>query len=167
MLKHKYVATIFFILITLSLTSCSNKVEAQDTAKDIIDKTNDSTDNLDSSTDIDSDVDIDLTKMSSTIVYSEVYNMMYYPEDYVDKTVRASGNFAVYTDETTNTNYYAVIIADATACCAQGLEFVLSDEYTYPDDYPEIGEEITVNGTFSFYTEGMFVYCTLDNATLE
>ena len=42
-------------------------------------------------------VDVDLTVLSSTMVYSEVYNMLYfYPEDYYGKTVKANGIFAIY-----------------------------------------------------------------------
>ena len=43
---------------------------------------------------------------------------------------------------------YACVIADATACCTQGIEFVLRGEHRYPQDYPPLGEEITVIGTF-------------------
>ena len=46
------------------------------------------------------------------------------------------------------------IIQDATACCAQGMEFVLTDEYSYPDDYPDEGSEITVMAVFDTYQEG-------------
>ena len=42
-------------------------------------------------------VDVDLTALSSTMVYSEVYNMLYfYPEDYYGKTVKMTGLFNVY-----------------------------------------------------------------------
>ena len=43
-----------------------------------------------------SDIDIDLTRLSSTMVYSEVYNMMNTPENYVGKMVRMNGKLAVY-----------------------------------------------------------------------
>ena len=39
-------------------------------------------------------VDVDLTKLSSTMVYSEVYNMMSSPESYMGKRVRMKGSFA-------------------------------------------------------------------------
>ena len=40
-------------------------------------------------------VDVDLTVLSSTMVYSEVYNMLYYDqESYYGKTVKANGIFA-------------------------------------------------------------------------
>ncbi|MCD8376779.1 MAG: hypothetical protein LUD69_07525 [Oscillospiraceae bacterium] len=111
-------------------------------------------------------VDVDLTQLSSTMVYSEVYNMMVAPEGYIGKTVRMSGQFAIYHDESTDVYYFACIIADATACCSQGIEFVLTGA-EYPDDYPEMGEEITVSGVFQTYQEGEFTYCTLLDAVLE
>ena len=46
------------------------------------------------------------------------------------------------------------IIQDATQCCAQGIEFVPLEDYTYPDDFPEIGENICVTGVFDTYKIG-------------
>ncbi len=111
-------------------------------------------------------IDVDLTALSSTMVYSEVYQMMIAPEDYIGKTVKMSGLFALYHDEAQDKNYYACIIQDATACCAQGIEFVLTEDYVYPDDYPEPGGEICVSGVFDTYREGEGIYCTLRNARL-
>ena len=111
--------------------------------------------------------DVDLTKLSSTMVYSEVYNMMTNPETYLGKTVRMTGIFSVYTDEATGKTYFACLIADATACCSQGIEFQLADGRTYPDDYPAMGEKITVSGIFDVYTEYGYQYCQLIGATLE
>ncbi len=111
-------------------------------------------------------IDVDLTALSSTMVYSEVYNMMSAPEEYIGKTVKMDGLFAVYHDEASDSYYYACIIRDATACCAQGVEFVLTDEYTWPDDYPKEGEEVCVEGVFDTYQEGEYTYCTLRGARL-
>lgn len=111
-------------------------------------------------------IDVDLTKLSSTMVYSEVYNMMVSPDNYTGKTVKMKGQFAYYEDPETKAQYFACIIADATACCSQGLEFVLTGEHTYPDDYPELGSEITVTGTFELYEEGGFQYCRLADAEI-
>lgn len=111
-------------------------------------------------------IDVDLTKLSSTMVYSEVYNMMVSPDNYTGKTVKMKGQFAYYEDPETKAQYFACIIADATACCSQGLEFILTGDHTYPKDYPELGSEITVTGTFEVYTESGFQYCGLVNATL-
>ena len=117
-------------------------------------------------------VDVDLTVLSSTMVYSEVYNMLYYDqESYYGKTVKANGIFAIYqmvVDGVTQPApvAYACIIADATACCAEGMEFVLEGDYTYPDDYPELGAEITVIGEFQSYEENGMTWYHLVNARL-
>lgn len=111
-------------------------------------------------------IDIDLTALSSTMVYSEVYNMMYAPEEYIGKTVKMDGLFSVYQDQSTGNNYFACVIQDAAACCAQGIEFQLSDDYVYPEDYPEVGDSVSVIGVFDTYQEGDYRYCTLRNARL-
>lgn len=113
------------------------------------------------------DVDVDLTKLSSTMVYSEVYNMMESPESYLGKTVRMCGQFALYEDTESGVRYFACIIADETACCSQGLEFVLEGNPAYPQDYPELGSEITVTGEFRTYEENGNLYCHLTGAKME
>ncbi len=112
----------------------------------------------------DTEVDVDLTALSATMIYSQVFNMMSYPENFVGKRVRASGVMSVY--EGKEQNYYACLIADATACCAQGLEFVWAGEHRYPEDYPALGTEITVTGTFELYEENGFTFCRLADAEL-
>ncbi len=109
-------------------------------------------------------VDIDLTILSSTLVYSEVYNMMALPEEYIGKTIRMEGLFSYYHDDTTGKDYFACIIQDATACCAQGIEFELEGNHKFPDDYPEEGGYVKVEGVFTTYKEGDYEYCTLKNA---
>lgn len=153
------------------LSACGNKGTSQSTKEPSVSTGNTQnsttvTDDL-SKPQISSNLDVDLTKLSSTMVYSEVYNMMYTPDDYIGKTVKMKGQFAYYEDPETKAQYFACIIADATACCSQGLEFILTGEYTYPTDYPELGSEITVTGTFEVYTENGFQYCRLKNATME
>lgn len=114
----------------------------------------------------DDNIDVDLTKLSSTMVYSEVYNMLVMPENYIGKTVKMSGMFVIYTNQEETQYYPAVIIADATACCSQGLEFVLKGDPKYPEGYPEMESEITVVGTFETYDELGNIYCRLQNATI-
>ena len=117
-------------------------------------------------------VDVDLTVLSSTMVYSEVYNMLYNdPAHYLGKTVKARGEFSIYqlvTDGVLQSApvSYACIISDAAACCAEGMEFVLEGDYTYPDDYPELGAEITVIGEFQSYEENGMTWYHLVNARL-
>lgn len=117
-------------------------------------------------------VEVDLTVLSSTMVYSEVYNMLYNdPAHYLGKTVKARGGFSIYqlvTDGVLQPDpvAYACIIADATACCAEGMEFVPEGDLTYPEDYPELGAEITVIGEFQSYEENGMTWYHLVNARL-
>lgn len=108
------------------------------------------------------EIDVDLTKLSSTMVYSEVYNMMTEPEKYYGKKVRMNGTTSVYHDGTDGNDYYACVIKDATECCAQGIEFVLND-----GKYPEANTNVTVTGTFSSYKIGDYEYYTLVDAAME
>ncbi len=112
-------------------------------------------------------IDVDLTQLNSVMVYSQVYNIMYYPEEYIGKVIRMTGTYSSYYDESTGRLYNACIIRDATACCAQGIEFILTDDYRYPEDYPEEGEEVTVTGRFDIYEEDRLQYNTLRDARLS
>ena len=111
-------------------------------------------------------VDIDLTRLSSTMVYAVVNDMLMEPDPYMGKTVRMNGAMAVYKDEDTGKIYYACLISDATACCAQGIEFTTTDEYS-PDDYPAEGENLAVVGKYDFYEADGYEYGVLRDAVLE
>ena len=111
--------------------------------------------------------DIDLTTMSSTMVYSQVSNMVNKPSDYKGKVVKAKGTCGIYTDSRTGKKYYSVVIQDATACCSQGLEFVLDDSVYTDEDYPAQDEIIIVKGTISSYEENGYQYITIKDSVLE
>lgn len=111
-------------------------------------------------------VDLDLTAISGTVVYSQVYDMMMQPEAYLGQKIRMRGNFSYYQDPDTGTEYFAAVIADATACCAQGIEFVWKGEHSFPQDYPPLDTEITVTGTFGTYIENGYMYIQLTDADM-
>lgn len=161
----KILSLILALTVIFALTACGNTQDSQNTdISDTSSSTSLSADNVNkSSTD---GIDLDLTALSSTVVYAEVYNMMTTPSDYLGKKVKMSGQFSVYQDEQTGNIYYACIIADATACCSQGLEFELMGDHTYPDDYPELGDNVTVTGTFETYDENGTMYCRLADAVM-
>lgn len=108
-------------------------------------------------------IDLDLTQLSSTMVFSEVYQMMFYPEEYVGKTIRMFGQFLVYQDQQTEELYFACVVQDALACCAQGIEFILKDG-VYPYDYPEPGSFVMITGEFATYEEYGYTMIHLINA---
>ncbi|MBR4444987.1 MAG: hypothetical protein IKS37_03755 [Solobacterium sp.] len=110
---------------------------------------------------------VDLTDMSANMVYAQVYNMVNAPEEYRRKSVKMRGLFGIRQDEKTGAWHYGCIIQDALACCAQGIEFIPEKEMTFPDDFPEPGEEITVSGVFDFTTDGQTINCILRQAVME
>lgn len=112
---------------------------------------------------------VDLTALSSTMVYAEVFAMMSSPEDYVGKTVKMQGIFSkgqLYAAGSLNDGgtVFACVIQDATACCAQGIPFELAGDHTYPQDYPELGDTITVVGTFEIHQQEGMEFCRLRDA---
>ena len=110
--------------------------------------------------------DVDLSAMSETMAYAGIADMAEEPERYLGKTVRVTGLFDMFTDGPTGNVYYACVIPDATACCMQALEFVPKGFFSFPDDFPGVGEPITVFGTFSTYLENGYEYCTLKDAEI-
>lgn len=112
------------------------------------------------------EADIDLTVISGNMVYAEVFNLTNEPEKHKGKIVKMQGSFSEFYSSETNKRYFSCIITDASACCASGLEFVLTDDYVYPDDYPSKDETITVIGVFDSYVEDGNTYYTLRDAKL-
>ena len=116
-------------------------------------------------------IDIDLTTMSSDMVYSTVYQMMYEPDDFVGKVVKMSGAYYPSWYDATQQYYHYVIIKDATACCQQGMEFVWGDgSHVYPDEYPAEQTEVEVVGVYELYKDNpddQMEYCRLKDCTFE
>ncbi len=109
-------------------------------------------------------VDIDLTKMSSTMIYSTVFNIVTKPADFVGKTMRMRGEYTTYhisIDDPTQI-IHACLVRDAAGCCSQGLEFVLND-----GNYPSKATEITVVGTIAVQKIFGKYVCYMKNAVLE
>lgn len=115
-------------------------------------------------------IDVDLNNLNANVVYSQVFLMMTEPDKFIGKRIRMSGQFNVYAAEEGNpsgvTEYYAIIIADAQACCQQGIEFVWPG-HTYPDGFPEVKSNASVTGIFEVYEENGKKYCRLIADSVE
>lgn len=113
-------------------------------------------------------IDIDLTTMNSTLVYSQVLNMLNEPNEYLNKIVKMKGPFVPF--ESTNPDYCypAIMIKDATACCANGIEFLLYGVKRCSMEgghgYPLYNEEATIVGKFETYLEGSYQFVHLIDA---
>lgn len=97
-------------------------------------------------------VDHDLSNMNANMIFAEIFNLVLMPEEYIGRTFRMKGNFAVYVNETSGNKYFSIIIPDATQCCQQGIDIICLGDMKYPEDFPKIGSEIMVTGQFNSIT---------------
>ena len=104
--------------------------------------------------------DLDLSLLSNTLVFSRLQSITAQPDDYMGQVIRIHGQCQTYRNELAGAVYHAVTVADATSCCAQGLEYVLSDESEYPAD----GTEATITGKLASYDENGYIYFHLTDA---
>lgn len=173
MMKKPLLFFVFISLIFLSFTSCSKKQSPQEledkvkqlmglesakelpiqeaeavsipSTKELIEEHKKKSSNINEDN---SKIDLDLTKMSATMIYTTVFDMLIMPEEYQNRNIKVSGFFYVFVNKLTDEKYFAVIIPDATQCCQQGLEFIWMGDHIYPQDYPEIGQEIEITGRY-------------------
>lgn len=97
-------------------------------------------------------VDNDLSNMNANMIFAEIFNLVLMPDEYIGRTFRMKGNFAVYVNETSGNKYFSIIIPDATQCCQQGIDIICLGDMKYPEDFPKIGSEIMVTGQFNSIT---------------
>ena len=99
--------------------------------------------------------EVDLTKMSSTMAYSYISNMISAPDDFIGQRFKMQGTYDEGLWEQTNQMYHYIVIADTTSCCAQGIEVTLANENT---TYPQPGDEIEISGVLGLYEEEGSLY---------
>lgn len=109
-------------------------------------------------------IDLDMSGMSGTVVYAQVYNLVSDPDPWLGKVIRMAGYYSFFNDDKQGIVYHACVIPDATACCAQGIEFIRAGEHQWPDDYPKEGSDITVTGRLEIYEENGYCYLHLVDA---
>lgn len=121
----------FFLLLSVMFYSCKKGKTVDETSKT-------------TSTDDSTQIDLDLSEMNYNMLSSITFDIMVAPEKYVNKRVKAAGNF--YTSVYEGTRYFSAIILDSTGCCPAGMDFIPPDSMKYPEDFPEMDEKITVIG---------------------
>ena len=110
----------------------------------------------------------DLTKMSGTVVFALVNRMVTEPAKFQGKRIKMGGVFSSYYDDQIDRRFYGCVIADALACCSQGLAFELAKPRKFPDEYPAEGDAIIVEGDFDYEKdEGGGGFPIIRNATLK
>ena len=110
----------------------------------------------------------DLTKMSGTVVFALVNRMVTEPAKFQGKHIKMGGVFSSYYDDQIDRRFYGCVIADALACCSQGLAFELAKPREFPKEYPAEGDVITITGDFDFESdEGGGGFPIIRNAEMQ
>ena len=97
------------------------------------------------------------------------------PEDYIGKRIKLPGQFSYYQKMDENyqpvpgTLHVGCLVSDTLGCCSLGVDFNLKEEHVFPEDYPEVGTDISVTGVCDIYfdeNEFVTVIC-LNDAEME
>lgn len=160
----KIYGMILIILVVLVLTGCTTDVNKESSNNELV-KTIDSTQQSGNSP-VQSEVkyignetaEIDLSTFSSTMLFSELSRILSEYPTYIGKTIKINGLYSnmPYSDGSANLYHY-VLVTDSTACCQQGLEFVIENG----TEYPVMGDNTCVTGVLESYTENGQTYCHL------
>jgi len=112
-------------------------------------------------------VDVDLTNLGGTLLSAEIINIMRNSGEYLGKAIKVTGSYQNGFYAPTGRYYHYVITKDGDDCCREGFEFMWGD-HLFPDDFPQMQEQIEVTGVFSKYEErGLtFYYLEVDDLTV-
>ena len=151
--QYKFIFALLAIVLTVSFSGCSDET------------------NGDVSVDPDNtapEINVDLTKMSRTMVFDQVKEIMNSPEQFLGKTIKMSGEYSPIYYDYTEKFYHYVLIHDAVDCCEQGIEFILLGDATYPLDYPKEKSEVEVMGIYKSYDEleSTYYYVETDSVNI-
>ena len=69
---------------------------------------------------------------------------------FIGKRFRIQGIYDESDWAESDTTYHCILIPDAAACCAQGIEFILTDESA---SYPQPADDIEISGILTTYME--------------
>ena len=155
--KYTWSFISIILVIILSFNSFASNATRVNNSNATKPKTNNTSTNLSSD-----EADLDLVKLNQTMLYSQLVNIAENYESYIGKKIRLAGTMNVASGE--DTNYFIVECSDVTACCNQGLEFIIKGGSTKIEDYPKTGDRVLVNGTLEKYYEGSKPYIHLVNS---
>ena len=143
-MKKQFTA-LFLCLICVFFTGCKNK---------------------DSET---GSIDVDLSKLSGTMAFSALSDIMANPRTYLGKTIKAVGIYNDIFFEPTNQLFHYLVMVDAGGCCPLGIEFIWKGDHVYPDDYPARNAVIEIAGVFSSNEEygSTYYYLSVDDIVLR
>ncbi len=102
--------------------------------------------------------DIDLKDLSYPIVFAQVYDIAREAEKHVGKTLRMQGSYYGAQQLETDEVVHLILVTDSAGCCEVALEFAVTGNPAWPDDFPPNNSEILLTGVLDTITAGEQVY---------
>ncbi|ONI39758.1 hypothetical protein AN639_05720 [Candidatus Epulonipiscium fishelsonii] len=102
---------------------------------------------------------LDLTKLNATMLYAQVYDMVYNIENYRGKKIKIQGFYKEYIIPMQDISR-VLMIPDATACCESGM--LLKWNENMPEVFPNEDDHIEIIGTYNNYMEDDLIYYYID-----
>lgn len=102
-------------------------------------------------------VDENISILPQSLAFAQVQRMMYYPKEYEGLTVKITGTYYCEIIPELNILIRAVMLMDETSCCQGYFEL----EFPEGTDYPDLGEEIMVVGSYAAHNDGQYDYGVL------
>jgi|GEM_PF-6963710 len=100
------------------------------------------------------DIDLDMTVMTETDAGAVANKMSLTPQEYMNKRIKAKGEYVCFYDEYSDEYTHELIIGyDLEGCCPATIELKFGVGYDTEDDFPAFGCDLEVIGLFNYYTD--------------
>lgn len=98
-------------------------------------------------------IDFDLSRLTGTMAYASVGNIMQEADKHVGKTIRMRGMYNAIDDPNGEGKLHFALVFDNAACCELGVE-LLSTSRQKKIDYPSLSSLIEVTGVLDVCSDG-------------
>ncbi len=97
---------------------------------------------------------IDLTRLSNTMAYAQLYDMVMAPERHQGITLRVHGSYYGFQSQETGKITHLITVRDNVGCCEMGMEFQITGDLIWPDQFPQNNSMIELTGIISSISYG-------------
>lgn len=100
---------------------------------------------------------MDLSDMSYTMAYAQVYSMVMAPKRHAGETMRIQGSYYGFQTED-GEDVHLILIIDDAGCCEVGMEFQMTGNHKWPQDFPPNNSIIRLTGLVDTISHGDNVF---------
>lgn len=96
---------------------------------------------------------MDLSDMSYTMAYAQVYSMVMAPKRHQGETLKIKGSYYGFQTQE-GQDVHLILIIDEAGCCEVGMEFQITGNLAWPQDYPPNNSIILLTGLMDIIHHG-------------